>query len=54
VRIDFEHFHKLKTFAYLPNSVFGFICSDTSFHSVEPLKKEFIERDVLSLTLLHK
>jgi hypothetical protein len=54
MRMDFELFHKLKTFDFLPNTLFGFICSNDSFHSVEPLKEDFIERDILSLTLIKK
>jgi hypothetical protein len=54
--LPFNLFHKLKTFPYVPNSSFSFIRSDNSFHAVEPLKQDFIERDILNfiITSTHK
>ena len=51
-RIELKYFHKLKTLPYIPNSAFGFIRSNYSFHGVEPLKEKNTERDILCLTLI--
>ena len=32
---------------YKPNSLFAFFKTDTSFHRVEPIKDELVERDIL-------
>ncbi len=43
----FEPFDRVKTFEYKPNSALIFIKSDRSFHGVEMLEDQEIERDVL-------
>jgi hypothetical protein len=40
-------FHLVRTMEYKPNSLFAFFKTDNSFHGVEPIKDEQIERDVL-------
>jgi len=52
--LGFDLFHKLKKFPYIPNSLFGFIRTDNSFHAVEPLKEKSIERDVLHFSIQNK
>lgn len=46
-----EEFTKVYTAPFLPNSVFGFIKSDRSFHGVEPIGKQQTPRRLLSYTL---
>lgn len=43
---DFQGFQLLKTVPYVPNKMFAFAKSDTSFHGVEPIDVE-IERDLI-------
>lgn len=50
-RHPFDKFEKVWQAPFLPNSVFGFLKTNNSFHGVEPLGKEPIERHVLALTL---
>lgn len=42
---DFPHFVKIHTAPFLPNSCFGFLKSNKSFHGVEPIEAD-IQRDV--------
>ena len=44
---DVAEFTRVKTIRYMPNTVFGFVKSNTSFHGVEPLSAEHRCRDVL-------
>lgn len=46
-----EHFNKVFTAPFLPNSVFGFVKSDRSFHGVEPIGKQEMPRRLLNYTL---
>jgi hypothetical protein len=48
-RYEFADFEKLKTAAFLPNTMFGFPRSDISFHGVEPVSAG--RRDVLLLNV---
>ncbi len=48
---SFEDFTKVFTAPFLPNSVFGFIKSDRSFHGVEPIGKQDTPRRLLNYTL---
>ncbi len=41
---SFKDFDKVTTAPFVPNSVFGFIKSDVSFHGVEPIGKQEKER----------
>ncbi|MGH6954301.1 MAG: hypothetical protein ACREGL_08975 [Alphaproteobacteria bacterium] len=43
----FERFDRIATMAYVPNTLFGFVKTDNSFHGVEPVDAEGIERDLL-------
>lgn len=47
----FERFTKVYTAPFLPNSLFGFIRSDRSFHGVEPIGKNESARRLLNYTL---
>jgi len=40
-------FLRVKTMEYRPNSLFAFIKNDRSFHGVEPIADEDVQRDVL-------
>ncbi len=42
-----ERFQKVMTMEYKPNSLFAFFKNDHSFHGVEPIKDEHVQRDVL-------
>lgn len=42
-----EGFKRIHTFPYLPNSLVCFFKTANSFHGVEPIQKENVERDVL-------
>jgi hypothetical protein len=46
-RHAFELFKKVATMPFLPNALFGFFKTDYSFHGVEEIKDERIERNVL-------
>ena len=46
-RHPFELFRKVATMAFMPNALFGFLKTDTSFHGVEEIQDERIERNVL-------
>jgi len=43
----FEDFRKVYTAPFLPNTLFAFFRNDRSFHGVEPIADEKIERDLL-------
>ncbi len=43
----FEHFKRVATMAYRPNTLFGFFKTDRAFHGVEPIEVEEVERDLL-------
>jgi len=47
----FEGFEKLHTAFFLPNSVFGFVRSNRSFHGREPIRDEGVERNLLNYYL---
>ena len=42
-----RQFQKVRTMEYRPNSLFAFIKNDHSFHGVEPIGDEDVQRDVL-------
>lgn len=46
-----DQFTKVFTAPFLPNSVFGFLRSDRSFHGVEPIGKQENARRLLNYTL---
>lgn len=46
-----EGFEKVATMPFIPNSLFGFCKSDRSFHGVEPILEEGIERNLLNYYL---
>lgn len=47
----FAHFVNVQTAPFYPNSAFGFIKSERSFHGVEPIQEEHIERNLLNYYL---
>jgi hypothetical protein len=46
-RHPFELFRKVATMSFMPNALFGFFKTDYSFHGVEEIQDERIERNVL-------
>jgi hypothetical protein len=44
---DNEKFNLYKTYPYAPNTVLSFLRTDTSFHGVEVIEEENVQRDVL-------
>jgi hypothetical protein len=42
-----RHFDKVKTMAYKANSLFAFVKNNHSFHGVEPISDQNVQRDVL-------
>ena len=44
----FEPFQKVYTAPFMPNSAFCFVRSDRSFHGVEPIIQEKVERNLLN------
>lgn len=46
-RHPFELFRKVAAMSFMPNSLLGFLKTDYSFHGVEEIKDERIERNVL-------
>lgn len=46
-RHPFKKFKKVATMEFLPNSMFGFLRTDQSFHGVEQIQEEAVERNVL-------
>jgi hypothetical protein len=51
VHHPFSGFRKLHTAPFLPNSVFGFVRSNRSFHGREPIPDEGIERNLMNYYL---
>jgi hypothetical protein len=43
----FKNFNRVTTMAYKPNSLFAFFKTDNSFHGVEPITDENVQRDLL-------
>jgi hypothetical protein len=43
----YEQFHRAFTMPYLPNTLFGFPKTHTSFHGVEPITETKVRRDLL-------
>lgn len=50
---DFAHFEEVGTARYLPNSAFGFLRSDNSYHGVAPMAETY-ERDTMVYIIKHK
>jgi len=48
---SFKDFDRVYTVPFVPNSVFGFVKSDVSFHGVEPIGKQEKERTLIAYTL---
>jgi hypothetical protein len=48
---SFKEFDKVSTIPFVPNSVFGFLRSDCSFHGVEPIQTQEKERISLCYTI---
>ena len=46
-RHSFDLFRKVTTMSFVPNSLVGFLKTDRSFHGVEEIKEERVERNVL-------
>lgn len=46
-RHDFADFSKVATMPFLPNALFGFFKTDQSFHGVEAIRDDGIERNAL-------
>ena len=44
---DFDLFRRVYTMPYVPNTLFAFLKTDNSFHGVEPIKDEQVQRDIL-------
>lgn len=44
---QYEDFNSFKTYPYAPNAVLSFLRTDTSFHGVEVIEEENVQRDVL-------
>lgn len=49
----FDHFNQVGTANYLPNSAFGFLRGDNSFHGVEPMRENY-QRDTMVYIVRHK
>lgn len=47
----FEDFIKVDTVPFVPNSLFGFLRTDQSFHGVEPIREEKVERNLMNYFL---
>jgi hypothetical protein len=45
--LPFEGFERLATMPFVPNSVFAFAKTSASFHGVEPIAEEGVERNLL-------
>lgn len=48
VHHPFEGFVKVQTMPYLPNSILGFVKTETSFHGVEPIQEGDFERNLMN------
>ncbi len=44
---DYKDFDLIKTYPYAPNAVLSFLKTSTSFHGVEVIEEENVQRDVL-------
>jgi hypothetical protein len=44
---EYKDFNLFKTYAYAPNTVLSFLRTDTSFHGVEVIDVENVQRDVM-------
>ncbi len=51
VHHSFSDFRKIHTAPFLPNSVFGFVRSNRSFHGREPVLDEGVERNLMNYYL---
>lgn len=47
VHYEFADFERVATMPFLPNSLFAFLKTDTSFHGVEPINEPNVRRDLL-------
>lgn len=47
----FDRFEKIYTAPFLPNSLFGFVKNTRSFHGVEPILEENVERHLMNYYL---
>jgi len=47
MRYPFEHFRRVHTMEYLPNTLFAFMKTNDSFHGVEPITQPAVQRDLL-------
>jgi hypothetical protein len=47
MRHPFEHFRRVHTMEYLPNTLFAFMKTNDSFHGVEPITQPDVQRDLL-------
>jgi hypothetical protein len=47
VHYDREHFVKIQTAPFIPNSMFGFVISPNSFHGVDLITDENVRRNVI-------
>jgi hypothetical protein len=45
--LPFERFERVATMPFVPNSVFAFAKTNSSFHGVEPIAEEGVERNLL-------
>jgi hypothetical protein len=45
--LSFDQFERVATMPFLPNSVFAFAKTDTSFHGVEPVTEDGVERNLI-------
>jgi len=45
--LAFDQFERVATMPFLPNSVFAFAKTDASFHGVEPVTEEGVERNLI-------
>jgi hypothetical protein len=50
----FEHFERVATMPYLPNTLFAFFKTDDSFHGVEPIDDGDYRRHVLHYDIKHE
>ena len=44
---EFDRFRRMRTMPYVPNALFAFMKTATSFHGVEPIEEPDIRRDLL-------
>jgi len=53
-QFPFGHFEKLRGFPFLPNSVFGFLKTDASFHGREEVTGPTVRRQFMTLSIQHR